>query len=89
MAYGCLAILYLEAHGPVHEVEVQVVQFQGLQTPGAGCFHQGLLMAGAPELQGEGGSTDTMATEPVRAVRIHLPAGPGSSRCTTSRTPWQ
>ena len=39
MAYGGLAVLYLEAHGPVHEVEVQVVQLQGLQTPGAGCFH--------------------------------------------------
>ena len=89
MAYGGLAILHLEAHGPVHEVEVQVVQLQGLQTPDAGCFHQGLLMAGAPELQGQGGSTDTMATEPVGAVSAPLPAGPGSARCAASGTPWQ
>ena len=64
MAYGGLLVLYLEAHGPMHEVEVQVVQLQGLQTPGAGCFHQGLLMAGAPELQGQGGGTHTWPWSP-------------------------
>lgn len=47
---------YLETHGPVYEVEVQVVQLQGLQSLGAGCPHQGLLMAGTPELQGGGGA---------------------------------
>lgn len=45
---------YLETHGPVYEVEVQVLQLQGLQSVGAGWSHQGLLMAGAPELQGRG-----------------------------------
>lgn len=42
---------YLETCGPVYEVEVQVIQLQGLQTSRACRFHQGLLMAGAPELQ--------------------------------------
>lgn len=41
---------YLETHGPVDEVEVQVLQLQGLQSVGAGWSHQGLLMAGTPEL---------------------------------------
>lgn len=62
-AHGCLPapVRYLEAHGPVYEVQVQVLQLQGLQAPGAGRLHQGLLMAGAPELQGGDGSGDTHA----------------------------
>lgn len=71
---------YLEAHGPVHEVEVQVVQVQGCETPGACRLHQRLLVAGAPELPA-GGRTPVLAPQlPLR------PTIPAAGRWTTSAT---
>lgn len=41
----------LEGIGPVHEVEVQVVQFQVLQSLQEGWLHILCLMAGVPQLR--------------------------------------
>lgn len=46
-----LLSLYLEAKRPVHEVEIQVIQFQVRKSLLAGSLHQRLLMKSGPQLE--------------------------------------
>lgn len=41
---------YLESHGEVHQVEVEVVQLEGSKALLEPYLHQGLLMEGVPQL---------------------------------------
>jgi len=42
---------YLEPKRPVHEVEIQIIQFQAGKCLLAGSFHQGLFKECAPQLE--------------------------------------
>lgn len=43
---------YLESHGPVHQVEIQIIQLEGSKCFLACLLHQGSLAEGGPQLQG-------------------------------------
>lgn len=46
-----LLLLYLEPHRPVHEVEIQVIQFQVGKSLLASSLHQRLLVKCGPQLE--------------------------------------
>lgn len=50
---------YLQAHGPVDEIEVQVVQFKITESLLTALLYHGLLVEGGPQLQNEAKKTAT------------------------------
>lgn len=52
-----LLLLYLEPKRPVHEVEIQVIQFQVSKSVLAGSLHQRLFIKCAPQLEAKSQGT--------------------------------
>lgn len=81
---------YLESHGGVHQVEIQIIQLEGSKCFLAHLLHQGSLMEGGPQLWG---NTKPGSCSPALRKAEHPWQGNtrhrhrGSSGCGTSSHP--